>query len=136
MKITATFDSFEEFIAFANGSGEKNLIEVITGGAQAPQEAPKKTEAKKATPKKKEEAPEAPAEAPKQEEEPVQAPEAPAQPSVDRVALRKLLANLNKKTGENTASKLIKEFGVDKFTDMKDEDLPALMQKAEEALNA
>lgn len=65
---------------------------------------------------------------------------APApEPEVDesyRVEVRKVLAALNKKTGENTASKLIKEFGVDKLTDVKLADLPALMAKAEEVRDA
>lgn len=102
MKITATFDSYEEFIAFANGAGEKALIGVVTGGAQAPAE----TEA-----------------APKVDES-------------FRVKVRKTLATLNKKTGKNTASELIHGFNVDKLTEVALEDLPALMAKAEEALNA
>lgn len=159
MKITATFDSYEEFIAFANGAGEKALIEVITGGAQAPQEAPAKSEAKKSTPKKEEtkEEPQAgdwtpgggaaddsivnPSTGKKYEEED-QAPEEPkteVAPKVDesfRVKVRKTLASLNKKTGKNTASELIHGFNVDKLTEVALEDLPALMAKAEEALNA
>lgn len=61
------------------------------------------------------------------------------EPEVDesyRVEVRKVLAALNKKTGENTASKLIKEFGVDKLTDVKLADLPALMAKAKEVRDA
>ena len=53
-----------------------------------------------------------------------------------RVEVRKTLAKLNKKVGKNTASDLIKEFGVKKLTEVKLEDLPALMDKAKEALNA
>lgn len=53
-----------------------------------------------------------------------------------RVKVRKTLATLNKKTGKNTASELIHGFNVDKLTEVALEDLPALMQKAEEALNA
>nr|DAX61916.1 MAG TPA: hypothetical protein [Caudoviricetes sp.] len=156
MKITATFDSYEEFIAFANGTGEKQLIDAPTGGAQAPQEVPKKTEAKKSTPKKVE-AVQAAEEAPwaseptftpgggaaddsivnpatgKNYEEEVKAEK------VDesyRTRVRKTLASLNKKTGKNTASELIHTFGVEKLTEVALEDLPALMQKAEETLNA
>ena len=155
MKITAIFDSYEEFIAFANGAGEKALIGVVTGGAQAPQEAPAKSEAKKSTPKKEE--PQAgdwtpgggaaddsivnPSTGKKYEEED-QAPEEPkteVAPKVDesfRVKVRKTLASLNKKPGKNTASELIHGFNVDKLTEVALEDLPALMAKAEEALNA
>ena len=60
-------------------------------------------------------------------------------PQVDesyRIEVRKTLAKLNKKTGENTASKLIKGFGVDKLTEVALKDLPELMRQAEEALNA
>ena len=46
------------------------------------------------------------------------------------------MAALNKKTGKNTASELIHGFGVAKLTEVELKDLPALMQKAEEALNA
>lgn len=53
-----------------------------------------------------------------------------------RVKVRKTLAALNKKTGKNTASELIHGFGVAKLTEVELKDLPALMQKAEEALNA
>lgn len=53
-----------------------------------------------------------------------------------RVKVRGVLAALNKKTGENTATKLIKGFGVAKLTDVALKDLPALMKQAEEALNA
>lgn len=60
-------------------------------------------------------------------------------PQVDesyRIEVRKTLAKLNKKTGENTASKLIKGLGVDRLTDVGLKDLPELMRQAEEALNA
>lgn len=128
MKITATFDSYEEFIAFASGAGEKALIGVATGGTQTPQEALIKSKAKNSTPKKHEEEEQARAE-----------PKTEAAPKVDesfRVKVRKTLATLNKKTGKNTASELIHTFGVDKLTKVAEEDLPALMEKAEEALNA
>ena len=50
--------------------------------------------------------------------------------------VRKTLAQLNKKVGKNIASELIKGFGVDKLTEVALADLPALMSKAKEALNA
>jgi hypothetical protein len=74
-------------------------------------------------------------EAAEKKAKPAPAPE----PEVDesyRVEVRKVLAALNKRTGENTASKLIKEFGVDKLTDVKLADLPALMAKAKEVRDA
>ena len=53
-----------------------------------------------------------------------------------RVDVRKFLAKLNKSTGKNTAKELIQQFGASKLTDVKLEDLPALMAKAKEAYNA
>lgn len=53
-----------------------------------------------------------------------------------RIEVRKTLAKLNKKVGKNMASDLIKEFGVEKLTEVALSDLPALMDKAKEALNA
>ena len=50
--------------------------------------------------------------------------------------VRKTLAKLNKKVGKNMASDLIKEFGVEKLTEVALSDLPALMDKAKEALSA
>ena len=47
-----------------------------------------------------------------------------------------MLSALNKKTGENTAKELIAEFNADKLTGVALDDLPALMAKAQEALNA
>ena len=60
-------------------------------------------------------------------------------PQVDesyRVEVRRVLAKLNKKTETNTATKLIRGFGVEKLTEVALKDLPELMRQAEEALNA
>ena len=73
------------------------------------------------------------------EEKKIEAEEKKEEPKVDesfRVEVRKVLSKLNKKTGQNTAHDLIQTFGVAKLTDMALSDLPALMKKAEEALNA
>ncbi len=182
MKITCSFDSYEEFIDFANGGGERAIIDIVTKEArealeaqQAEKSSPKKPEAqeeairepeavpqagdwtpgggdhddsivnpstgKRYEEEEAEEAQKATKKSTKAKKEPVQeaeeAPQASEEaPKVDRIALRKMLANINKKTGENMASKLVKEFGVDKFTEVKDEDLPALQKRAEEVLNA
>jgi hypothetical protein len=64
---------------------------------------------------------------------------APATEKIDesyRVKVRSVLSALNKKTGENTAKELIAEFNADKLTGVALDDLPALMAKAQEALNA
>ena len=70
-------------------------------------------------------------EAPAEAETP-KAAAAPAAPAVTedfRVEVRKALAQLNKATGGNVAKELIKEFGCSKLTEVKLEDLPALMEK-------
>lgn len=134
MKITATFDSLEEFQAFING-GKKPLTAEelnktaqktadIINAAEAKEEAEKaeKKKAKKAEPKE-----EVPFDEDKKEE-----------PKVDydalRVECRKVLAALNKATGTNTASDLIKTHGAKKLSEVEDMFLPALLEEAKEAL--
>lgn len=60
---------------------------------------------------------------------------APAVTEDFRVEVRKTLARLNKKTGTNTASALIRSLGVNRLTDVPLEKLPALMEQAKEALD-
>lgn len=128
MKITITFDSLEEF--------KKHIIGVPEAApAQKAAEAPQSDETPKPkkNPKK--------AEKPQEEEagQPDKAPEKEEAPEISedfRVEIRKTLAKLNKKVGKNMASELIKEFGVEKLTEVSLSDLPALMDKAKEALNA
>ena len=128
MKITITFDSLEEF--------KKHIIGVSEAApAQNAPEAPQSDEEPKPkkNPKK--------AEKPQEEDagQPDEAPEKEEAPEVSedfRVEVRKTLAKLNKKVGKNMASDLIKEFGVEKLTEVALSDLPALMDKAKEALNA
>lgn len=138
MKITATFDSLEEFQAFING-GKKPLTAEelnktaqktadIINAAEAKEEAEKKAKkAKKEEPKAEEIIEEAEAEATIKEE-----------PKVDydalRVECRKVLAALNKATGTNTASELIKTHGAKKLSEVEDMFLPALLEEAKEAL--
>ena len=114
MKITVTFDSLDEFEAFKGTA------------AAAPQRAQKPVEEQEAKSAPKEEMPwkEASTEA--------EVPKKAAAPAVTedfRVEVRKTLAQLNKKTGGNVAKELIKEFGCSKLTEVKLEDLPALMEK-------
>lgn len=128
MKLTITFDSLEEF--------RNHIIDV--GSPSAPAPAQKATEAQQSdeTPKAKKN----PKEAEKPQGEGVrQSEKAPEKTEVSedfRVEVRKTLAQLNKMTGKNTASELIRSFGVEKLTDVKLSDLPALMDKAKEALDA
>lgn len=130
MKITLQFDGLEDLYGTLNEflgmdrdlrNASQKAVPFKDAVDHAEQTA-KKTTAKEAAEKKAKPAP---------------APE--PEPEVDesyRVEVRKVLAALNKKTGENTASKLIKEFGVDKLTDVKLADLPALMAKAKEVRDA
>lgn len=122
MKITATFDSLEEFQAFI---GQKSEPKKQEAPAQ-PEEKPKK--AKKEEPKAEE--PEPVKEEPK--------PEKKEEPKVDydamRVECRKVLSALNKATGKNTAQELIKGRGKSKLSEIEDRVLPALLEEAKEAL--
>lgn len=132
MKITVTFDTLEEFQTYM---GIQSPSKPAQEAAQGAQEAPKEKDTKKAA--KAQEATQAPAEDDLMEDTP--APGTPTAPEVTedfRVEVRKTLAQLNKKVGKNIAGELIKGFGVDKLTEVALADLPALMSKAKEALNA
>ena len=130
MRIVLTFDSFEEFQEQVGRYAAKlkpkkpELVPVEDIAAVVKAEET----AKKAKPAEVKAEP-----APEPETAQADTPE------VDekyRVEVRKTLAALNKKTGENTASKLIKDLGKDKLTDVALSDLPALMAKAKELLDA
>ena len=82
-------------------------------------------------PSPEEDEPEPIRETPKAEEP---KPEKPKK--ADRVSIRKLLSDLNKKTGENTARKLISDMGYRVLTDVPDDKLAELKARAEEVLNA
>ncbi len=136
MKITVTFDSLEEFKDYL---GIQSPSMSSLAAAESAQKEPEKSETKKNTKKaeKAQTAAQAPAEDDLMEDTP--APGTPTAPEVTedfRVEVRKTLAQLNKKVGKNIASELIKGFGVDKLTEVALADLPALMSKAKEALNA
>lgn len=128
MKLTITFDSLEEFNNY--------IIDVGSPSAPAPAQKAAEAPQRDETPKAKKN----PKEAEKPQNEDVRQPEkAPEKTEVSedfRVEVRKTLAQLNKKTGKNTASELIRSFGVEKLTDVELSDLPALMDKAKEALDA
>lgn len=126
MKLTITFDSLEEF--------KNHIIDV--GSPSAPAQEAAEASQRDETPKAKKN----PKEAEKPQGDSVrQSEKAPEKTEVSedfRVEVRKTLAQLNKMTGKNTASELIRSFGVEKLTDVKLSDLPALMDKAKEALDA
>ena len=141
MKITVEFNSLQELDEFCNGVAiAPGLVKKVSTSAEPAQEAPKAPEAKKSTPKKetaKDEAPAKPQQAPKQEETPAPEADKPADTGALKVEVRKLLAQVNKKTGSNTASQWIKELtSVEKLTEVESaEELLALKAKAEEVLN-
>ena len=141
MKITVEFNSLQELDEFCNGVAiAPALAKKVSTSAETAQEAPKAPEAKKSTPKKetaKDEAPAKPQQAPKQEETPAPEADKPVDTGALKVEVRKLLAQVNKKTGANTASQWIKELtSVEKLTEVESaEELLALKAKAEEVLN-
>ena len=148
MKITVEFNSLQELDEFCNGVAiAPALAKKVSTSAETAQEAPKAPEAKKSTPKKaeaKEEPKTEASEVPFEEENGGIVPQkaAPAKeeaPDVSKlqVEVRKMLAQVNKKTGTNTASQWIKELtSVEKLTEVQSADeLMALKAKAEEVLN-
>lgn len=141
MKITVEFNSLQELDEFCNGVViAPGLAKKVSTSAETAQEAPKAPEAKKSTPKSTKAQDDAPAKANVQEtegEEPVPAEDKQVDTKALKVEVRKMLAQVNKKTGSNTASQWIKELtSVEKLTEVEDaEELLALKAKAEEVLN-
>ena len=131
MKIVLSFDSFDEFQEQVGRYAAKlkpkkpELVPVEDIAAVV-----KAEEAKKAAPKK-EAAPE-PTPAPEPEAE------KPAAVTEDyRAEVRHVLHELNvKKNSKTAATDIIKTFGVSRLTDVPLSDLPELMKKAQEALDA
>ena len=141
MKITVEFNSLQELDEFCNGVAiAPALAKKVSTSAETAQEAPKAPEAKKSTPKSTKAQDIAPAKANVQEtegEEPAPAEDKQVDTKALKVEVRKMLAQVNKKTGSNTASQWIKELtSVEKLTEVEDaEELLALKAKAEEVLN-
>ena len=141
MKITVEFNSLQELDEFCNGVAiAPALAKKVSTSAEPAQEEPKAPEAKKSTPKSTKAQDEAPAKANVQEtegEEPAPAEDKQVDVKALKVEVRKMLAQVNKKTGSNTASQWIKELtSVEKLTEVEDaEELLALKAKAEEVLN-
>ena len=141
MKITVEFNSLQELDEFCNGVAiAPALAKKVSTSAETAQEAPKAPEAKKSIPKSTKAQDGAPAKANVQEteeEEPAPAEDKQVDTKALKVEVRKMLAQVNKKTGSNTASQWIKELtSVEKLTEVEDaEELLALKAKAEEVLN-
>ena len=134
MKITVTFDSLEEFAAHMRPQEgfepepvreKRNVFEEAKQKVASIMEVDTGTGTLVGEP--------AELKASKTEEK---TEEQPAVTEDYRVEVRKFLAKLNKQTGKNTAKELISQFGASKLTDVKLEDLPALMEKAKEAADA
>lgn len=130
MKIVLTFDSFEEFqkevgrYAAKLRPAKPEAVPLEDVAAVLKAEAEKKPEPKKDP-------------APAPDPEPAQAPE-PVKVTEDfRAEVRHVLHELNKqKNSKTAATDIIKTFGVNRLTDVPLSDLPALMAKAKEALDA
>lgn len=124
MKITVTFDALDEFNSFMG----KQFSLVEPAPAQAPtgdwypggntmdeRELASVEPQEKTAPK-----PEAPAEK-----------AAPKDDAVDLITARKVLANLNKRTGENTAHDLTVAFGYERLKEVPVDLLPEIVRIAE-----
>lgn len=106
MQITVTFDSLEEFKEYMG-------IESPSKIAQAPQEAPKKAEAKKAPEKVEKPAEEAPA---KQDEAPAAAPAKKS--DIGETEFRVLLSEKLKAGKKAQVKKLFTKYGVEKLSEL------------------
>ena len=141
MKITLEFNSIEEMQQSIQKLEQFNLEREV--GITAMEEDKKAAEVKKtekAKKVKKEEPEEAKASEPETQvpwEEPKEEAEK-EEPKVDydalRVECRKVLAALNKATGKNTASEIIKGHGAKMLSEVRNLHLPALLEEAKEAL--
>lgn len=133
MQITMTFDSLEEFQSYVH-------MKAFTGRPEPKVEKPAKLEPVAAAERPVEE-PEKPQEAPEEPKTVKSTPKdetpketATAAPKADRVTVRRILSELNKKTGDNTAHGLIVSLGFEKLTFVPDDRLAELQALAEEAM--
>ena len=131
MKITIQFDGLPEMLRVIDKKKAAELLHMSEVFEDLPDNNPGPNEFARVPGKKEEETPE-----PAAEEKPKKAEKAEKIDESYRVKVRGVLAALNKKTGKNTATELIKGFNAAKLTDVALKDLPALMKQAEEALNA
>ncbi len=135
MKITVTFDALDEFNSFMGkqfslvepapaqaptgdwypGGSTMDERELASVEPQEKPAEPVKTAEEKASPK-----PEAPAEK-----------AVPKDDAVDLITARKVLANLNKRTGENTAHDLTVAFGYARPKEVPGDLLPEIVRIAE-----
>jgi hypothetical protein len=135
MKITVTFDSLDEFLKTLRPQegfqDDPATVETPSSFERAQAEVRKLAEeaTEAAEPAPTEETKKDPPKAEKPAEKPAEAPEDL------RVNTRKTLAQLNKHTGQNTAAEIIKAAGYQRLSEVPDEKLPEILQKAKEALD-
>jgi len=131
MTIQLTFDSFDDYCA-----GIRKLADSMTQEPAAETEfVPEPEKPIVITEEPAEKAPEAVQEPEKAEQKEPKAEQAVTEDF--RVEVRRILSRINKTTGTKLASKLIKEVtGKERLTEVALEDLPALMEKAKEVLDA
>ena len=116
MQIVITFDTWEELEKFRGAAPVEPVIVPVT---QAQQDTEQIKEMLK---------------------DPVAAVEklidrpAPEKPKVDKPAVRKILADLNKQEGTNKAAELIKAAGYDKLSEVPDDALAGIVEQAEQLL--
>lgn len=116
MHITITFDSLEEFDAFRGGAPVEPLIVPVTQIQQDNEQIKEMLKDPVAAVEKLIDQP------------------APEKPKVDKPAVRKILADLNKQEGTNKAAELIKAAGYGKLSEVPDDALAGIVEQAEQLL--
>lgn len=118
MQIVITFESLEEFDAFRGGTPVDPVIVPVTQIQQDNEQI-------------KEMLKDPVAAVEKLIDQPAPAPE---KPKVDKPAVRKILADLNKQAGTNKAAELIQAAGYGKLSEVPDEALTGIVEQAEKLL--
>lgn len=135
MKINVTFDSMEEFLKYVDVRGKVQT----TFTDFSPREIEKIYEDRKKEGSASTDAEPTPAEEKPAEAEPASAP-AEEKPQLDesiRVEARKVLADLNKRTGKNTAKEILSRMGFASLNKAPLDQIPAIIANArEEAADA
>lgn len=141
MKLTITFDSWEEFEAFRGGAPAVAKVQPEAPALTAyheelhriAQEVAQNTQESAQKPQESAQNTQESAQKPQETDQKLQES---AQEPVKIETVRKALADLNKKTGKNLAKELIGQLGYSRLTDVPQERFPELLAKAEEVLNA
>lgn len=118
MQIVITFDTWEELEKFRGGVPAEPVIVPVTQAQQDNEQI-------------KEMLKDPVAAVEKLIDQPALAPE---KPKVDKPAVRKILADLNKQEGTNKAAELIKAAGYGKLSEVPDDALAGIVEQAEQLL--